>query len=247
MTPISHTQTCAPPLLPDSNLTTRPPTVQRKRRWDAANLYDEDAQTATPGRQVRPRLDPMDNGRVGSQSNSARPNPPRPHPTATSIEQEANPTLRGPNPSEQSPTFPITRIPPAAPLPLSPSEPDSEPTVEPSDNHESRSQQCASPDTRGGNAAVADAADTTLQATNPGHGPIAGGIPIWLSVLNPPTNFPLFARFGTNVTATVSPYACAYSPILNTLVVFRKSQHIDVHTPFCGRSWACTCYTIASL
>lgn len=240
VTPIPDPQTCI-----TSNLVARPPAVQRKRRLDAADLYDGDAQPAPAGRQVRPRLDAMENGGAEGQSNNAPPNPLRPHSVAASIGHEANPTLIGPNPSEPSLAFPTARVPSTMHPYLSSSEPDSESTLDPSDNHASDSQQRVGPDTQGDNTTEAEPANTTLQATNPGHGPVTGGIPIWLSVLNPPTNFPLFARFGTNVTAAVSLHAVSLSPILNLLVVFRESQHIDVHTPICERPWSCACYTIA--
>ena len=243
---ISHPQTETTCLRPSSNLVARP-TVSNKRRWDAADLYDGDAPPTATGRQVRPRLDSMDGCEAGSQSNSAQPNPPPPCSTTASIGHEASLTPHRPNPTERSPARPTVHVPPTVPSRLSPSAsaPSSESSVEPSDNHVSRSQQHISPDTREGDTTEAGAVGLTLQSTNPDTGPIAGGIPIWLSVLNLPTEFPLFARFGTNVTATVSPHEYSLSPILNLLVGDRKSQHIVLRTPFYDHSWSCACYTIS--
>ena len=46
---------------------------------------------------------------------------------------------------------------------------------------------------------------TVLRAANPRSGPVEGGIEIWLFGEDLPTAFTLYARFGTMVTATVSP------------------------------------------
>jgi len=46
---------------------------------------------------------------------------------------------------------------------------------------------------------------TVLRDTNPRIGPVSGGIEIRLAVDDLPTTFTLYARFGTQVTATVSP------------------------------------------
>ena len=51
----------------------------------------------------------------------------------------------------------------------------------------------------------AETHSTVLLATNPRSGPTSGGIEIWLTVDDLPTTFTLYARFGTMVTATVSP------------------------------------------
>ena len=202
---ICHPQTKTTRLPPNS-------TVSNKRRWDEAALYDGDAPPTTTGRQVRPRLDPMDSCGAGSQSTSARPNPP-PCSATASIGHEANLTPRRPNPTEGSPAHPTVHVPSTVLPSLSPSELDSESNVEPSDNHASHSQRRISQDTREGDTTEADAAGPTLQSTNPGVGPVTGGIPIWLSVLNLPPEVPLFARFGTKVTATVSPHAYSLSLI----------------------------------
>ena len=230
---ISHRQTKTTHLPSNS-------TVSNKRRWDEAALYDGDAPPMTTGRQVRPRLDSMDSCGTGSQLNGTRPNTPPRCSTTASIAHEANLTLRRPNPTERSPARPTVHVPSTVPSTLS-----SESTVEPSDNHASHSQRHISPDTRESGTTEAGAVGLTLQSTNPDTGPVAGGIPIWLSVLNLPTEFPLFVRFGTNVTATVSPQECSLSPILNLLVGGRKSQHVVLQTPFYDHFWSCACYTIS--
>jgi hypothetical protein len=174
--PISYSQTCI---------------RQHKRRWDVADLDDRDAQTATGGRQVRPRLDPMDNVETRNDISNARANPSRPHPAAALTGHEANPALRDPNPSDGPSAFPTPLITSLGPLPLPHPESDPEPTLERSNDHTTHSQQRTGPDTReSGATPEADELGTTLQATNPDNGPVTGGIRIWLSVLNPPTNFP---------------------------------------------------------
>lgn len=241
--PISHPQTC---LYPDSNQVAGPPTERRKRRRDAAGLDEGGAQTPTAGRQVRRRRELADNIGAGSKSNNAQPNPSRPHLAAAPTGLEAAPTLRVPNLSVLSSGFPAARVTPSGVPPSSSSMSDSESTLEPPANHVSRSQQRVGTDTRD-TAPETEPVNTTLQATNPGNGPVTGGIPIWLSVVDPPTNFPLFAIFGTNVTATVSSRTGTPFFVLNPLAVFCKSQHIDVHASFCERSWTSACYTITLL
>jgi len=46
---------------------------------------------------------------------------------------------------------------------------------------------------------------TVLCSVNPRKGPVSGGIEVWLAVDDLPTTFTLYARFGTQVAATVSP------------------------------------------
>ncbi len=227
--PTSYSQTAIPLLHPDPNLITRPSTAQHKRPWGAADLYDGNAQTDSGRPRVRPRLDAADNVGTGSRTSNVRPTPSRPLPTAALTEHGANPALRGPDPSNGRSAISTATVTPSGVLPLSPSDPDSETTPEPSHNHATRPQQGTGSDTRESDTIPGtDGADTALQSTNPDHGPVTGGIPIWLSVVNPPTNFPLFARFGTNVTAAVSSHTCDIFLVLNSPIVFRKSQHIDV-------------------
>jgi len=46
---------------------------------------------------------------------------------------------------------------------------------------------------------------TVLCSVNPRKGPVSGGTEVWLAVDDLPTTFTLYARFGTQVAATVSP------------------------------------------
>ena len=232
----------------DPGPTTGPPTIQRKRCRDAADLDDGNVQTATGRPHVRPRLDAVENVRAGSRTSSTRPNPSRSHPTTALKGHKANPAMRGSGPSNQRSAVSTASVTPSGPLPPSSSESDSETTPEPSHNHATRSQQRIDLDTQESDTIPGtDGVDTALQSTNPGQGPVTGGIPIWLSVINAPTSFPLFARFGTNVTAAVSSHTCALTLVLNPPIVFRKSQYIDVHAPFCELSWTSSCYTITLL
>ena len=243
--PTSYSQTNIPVLHPDPNLIARPSTLQRKRRRDEADQDGGNAQIAAGRRRVRPRLDATDNVGTGSRSFNVQPNPFRPHPTAASTGYEANPALRGPDPSNGRSAISTASVTPSGPLPLSPSEPDSETTPEPP--HNRVTQHGITSDTREGDIPETDGVGTALQSTNPDYGPVTGGIPIWLSVVNPPTEFPLFARFGTNVTAAVSSHTCALFLVLNSPIVFRKSQYVGVQASFCELSWSSSCYTITSL
>ena len=52
---------------------------------------------------------------------------------------------------------------------------------------------------------VEETAVPIIRAASHRRGPTSGGIEIWLAVEDLPTTFTLYARFGTMVTATVSP------------------------------------------
>ena len=52
---------------------------------------------------------------------------------------------------------------------------------------------------------VEEKAIPVIRAASHGSGPTSGGIEIRLAVDDLPTTFTLYARFGTMVTATVSP------------------------------------------
>ena len=242
--PTSYSQTNVP-LHPDPNLIARSSTLQRKRRRDEVDQDVENTQIAADRRRVRPRLDTVDNTGAGSRASNVRPNPSRPHPTAALTGYEVNPALRGPDPSNGRSAISTASVTPSGPLPLSPSEPDSETTPEPFQN--GVTQHGITSDTREGDITGTDGVGTALQSTNPDHGPVTGGINIWLSVVNPPTEFPLFARFGTNVTAAVSSNTCAPFLVLISPIVFRKSQYIGVQASFCELSWTSPCYTITLL
>jgi hypothetical protein len=151
--PNLYSPTCTSRFLQDSDLIARPSTVQRKRRWDAAELEDRDPQTAAGGRQVRPRFS------VGArnETSSTRPNPPRPHPAAAVMGHEANTAQRGPNTSGGPSAFPAVLVTSLGPLPPYPPEPESEPTLESPNHHAAGSQQWVGPETRGsGNGATAN-------------------------------------------------------------------------------------------
>lgn len=211
--PTPYPRTDIPCPQPNPNPTTRPPTIHRKRRWDAADLHDGNVQPATARPHVRPRLDAVENVGAGSRTSNTRPNSSRPHPTATLTGHEANPAMRSSGSSNERSALSTASVTSSGPLPLSPSEPDSDTTPEPSHDHTTRSQQRIGSDTQESDPIPGtDGVGTALQSTNPGQGPVTGGIPIWLSVINPPTSFPLFARFGTNVTAAVSSHTYALLP-----------------------------------
>ena len=55
---------------------------------------------------------------------------------------------------------------------------------------------------------------------NPELGSITGGTRVWLKGMDFPTTSPLFARFGTTVVPTVSPYLCLSRSISSRLLDF---------------------------
>ena len=63
----------------------------------------------------------------------------------------------------------------------------------------------------------------TLTEVNPESGPITGGARIWLKGLDFPAVFPLFARFGTAVVPTVSPFH-----LLVTLPLIDLLRHLVI-------------------
>ena len=66
----------------------------------------------------------------------------------------------------------------------------------------------------------------TLTEVNPESGSITGGVRVWLTGLDFPAIFPLFARFGTAVVPTVRPSLCisrSTSPCLLDVLRFQPS------------------------
>ena len=163
----------------------RPP--QRKRVRAEADLDDEDSQSSTGGRRVRPRLEKWN---AAPSTITGEPDAPlanhscsRPLTTSTGpgVTHETIPD--GVSSSNGSSNTPASVTPWV-------SQPD--PSLRPVQGHQS-------------SARPVEAATTILRSANPSRGPVSGGIEIWLVVDNLPTTFTLYARFGTHTTATVSP------------------------------------------
>ena len=152
---------------------------QRKRGRATADLDDEES---TGGRCVRPRLEkgsdtPSTDGPGVPLANHSHP---QPFTTATGPTVARESTTGGVPSSSDTPTTSMTsRV----------SQPG--PSL-----HPVRKQQ--------NSGRPVEPIITILRATNPRMGPVSGGIEIWLSVDDLPTTFTLYARFGTQVTATVS-------------------------------------------
>lgn len=170
---------------PDTNVVPEP--LQRKRRRNEAGLDDGDPQAITAERHVRPRLDPGNNAIPGPSANHSRSGPST---TAAETGATQRPTPHDIPPLNGSSTSPPTSATPSTALPDTPRmEPGPFTPQLPGQN--SHSQPIES------NVAI-------LRVTNPRTGPVSGNMEIWLLGEHLPTAFTLYARFGTNVTATVS-------------------------------------------
>ena len=160
----------------------------RKRGRVEADLDDEDSWDSTSGRRVRRRHEQWNDAPSTIKGGPGA--PPANHscyrPLTTSIGPEAT---RGSTPdgvpsSNGSSNAPAVSVTPWV------SQPDS---------------SLRQVQGRQSSGRPVEFATTVLRSANPSRGPVSGGIEIWLVVDNLPTTFTLYARFGTHVTATVSP------------------------------------------
>jgi hypothetical protein len=160
----------------------------RKRALYEAYLDYENLLESTWRRRVRPRLEHRN-----STPSTEGPGHPRPFTTATGPRVTQGNTTDGvPSSSgiSNAPTASMTPwvSPPDSPLP-----------------QVQRQQSSARP---------GESITTVLRGANPRSGPVSGGIEIWLGVDDLPTTFTLYARFGTQVAATVSPNISSILPYL---------------------------------
>jgi len=172
---------------PGANGVTGP--TKRKRGRAEAELDDEDSQDTTGERRVRPRLEqlndaPSTNCTAGSSAPPASHSLSRPLNTAVGPGATQVTTPRGVPSSNGSSNSPATSA--------TPSVSQLDPYVRPIQGH----QRSAQP---------VESRTTVLVATNRRIGPVSGGTEIWLDGEEFPMTFTLYARFGTQVAATVSP------------------------------------------
>ena len=156
--------------------------TQRRRRRDDTDLDDEDPVNATGKRNVRPRREKRNNTPTGAAGPSA-PSASANHSHSHSLTTAAATTPHGVSSSNGSSNSPATSATLSAPQP--------DPSLHPVRRHRSPTQPV-------------EQAPTLLRAANPRSGPVSGGIEILLEVEDVPTTFPLYAKFGDKVAATVS-------------------------------------------
>ena len=72
----------------------------------------------------------------------------------------------------------------------------------------------------------------TLTEVNPESGSTTGGARIWLKGTDFPTQFPLFARFGTAIVPTVSPLTYMWHPLSLHFLDFQQSLPSFLHFAF---------------
>ena len=163
--------------------------TQRKRTRTEAGLDGGDLHNTTFERHVRPRLEAWDNN--PPSTDPAGPSaPPANHSRSRPLTTAAGPgvtqgtTPHGASSLNGSSNSPATSATPTASQP--------NPPPRPVQGHPNSAQP-------------AETSNTVLRSTNPRTGPVSGGIEIWLEAQDFPTAFALYARFGTQVTATVSP------------------------------------------
>jgi len=158
---------------------------QRKRDRVEAGLDDEDPQNTTGVRRVRRRNEQWNSvpsgGPAGPSASAAYQSPSRPFTEAAGPGATQGTTPHGAYASSGSHNSPATSATPTAPQPNPPPRP-------------VQAQQSS-----------AQPATSVLRSTNPRKGPVSGRIEIWLCVDDVPTTFTLYARFGSQVAATVSP------------------------------------------
>jgi len=195
-----HTAPCVPYSNPQppaarhlgASTPARPP--PRKRGRDEANLDDTDPRNTTEERRVRPRREQQQrNDATSIEGPSAPPpNPSRSQPsTRTADTWTARRTTQCGVLSIETSSSPATSATPPA---SQPDAPNTEPALPL--RTEQAQQSLSQP---------IESSSTVVRATNPRSGPVSGGVEIWLSGEDLPTTFALYARFGTRVTATVSP------------------------------------------
>jgi len=160
---------------------------QHRRDRVEAGLDDGGTQNTTGGRRVRhkheqwnsaPSAGPAGSAFAGYQS------PSRPFTTAAGPGVTQGTIPYGISSSNGSSNSPATSATPTAPQ--------LDPPLLPVHGHQSAAQPVES-------------RNSVLRSTNPRKGPVSGGTEIMLGVDGLPTTFTLYARFGSQVAATVSP------------------------------------------
>ena len=165
-------------------------TAQPLRRKRGREDHDTDPQDAGDKRRVRRKHDQQQrNDTSGLSATAASPSRSQPA-TGAAGSGTTHRSIQPGVPSSGNSSSPATSATSAS----RPDPPDMEPILplRPAQAHRALSQP-------------AETHSTVLLATNPRSGPTSGGIEIWLTVEDLPTTFTLYARFGTMVTATVSP------------------------------------------
>jgi hypothetical protein len=168
--------------------------TQRKQGRAEAGLDDEDSQNIIVERHVRPRPEQWNGahstGPVGPSASPAYHFRSRPITTATDPGVTQRTTPHGISSSNSSSNSPATSA-NAIATTAAPTASQPDPPL-----RSERYQISARPD---------EPTTAVLRSTNPRTGPVSGGIEIWLGVDDLPTTFTLYARFGTQVAATVGP------------------------------------------
>ena len=161
---------------------------RHKRDRVEAGLDDGDSRNTTEGRRVRRRHEQWSGassaGPAGPSAFALYHSPSRPLTTAAGpgVTQGTTPYgISSSNGSSNSPAMSAT-----------PTAPQLDPPLLPVHGHQSAAQPVES-------------RNSILRSTNPRKGPVSGGTEIMLGVDDLPTTFTLYARFGSQVSATVSP------------------------------------------
>ena len=167
--------------------------MQRKRGQGEADLDDEDSHNHSWRRPIREQLDNALVGTAGPSAPSANHSPSRPFATPSGT------IPHGVSSSNSPSNSPATSATPSAPQP--------DPSLHPVQRHQSPAQPV-------------EQTSTLLRAVNPRCGPVSGGIEILLEVEDAPTTFPLYAKFGDKIAATVSSTLHHFpSPLLISILV----------------------------
>jgi len=166
---------------------------QCKRDRAEAGLDDGDPQNTTGGRRVRRRHEQWNDvpsaGPAGPCASVAYESPSRPLTTGAWPGVTQGTTPHGVSSSNGSSTSPATS---ATPIAATPTAPQLDLPLRPIQGHQSSPRPVES-------------TYTVLRSANPRKGPVSGGTEVWLAVDDLPTTFTLYARFGSQVAATVSP------------------------------------------
>ena len=164
--------------------------LQRKRPRDEDDLDNGDLQGTTKGRNVRARREKGNNAIAGRSAPVANHSRFQPITTAAGTGSSQRIAPCGAISSNNSPNSAADSATPAG---AQPDAPNTEPHRSLLPVHEQH-----------GTSQPTESSTVVLRAANPSAGPISGSIVIWLAVQDLPTAFTLYARFGSNVAATVS-------------------------------------------
>ena len=200
----------------------------RKRPLNEADLDDGDSQS-TPARRVRPRPNQGNNANAGPSAPVANDSRSGPFTTAAKTGTVQRPTPHGiPSLNGSSTSPPMTATPSTA-------QPDASNTELGLSTPRLQENNSYSPPIES-NTAV-------LRATNPRTGPVSGNIEIWLQGEGLPTAFTLYARFGTNVTETVS-LLFIYARLLILVLDGSECDFAVLYASLHKSCWPCQGHTI---